>query len=149
MSSGKMSTTERALRIEWLAVRVIVVGGFVVALAAAVYFGVIVPRILEPRELRAKLVTRVETILKAEAQICTMAINSAKNFGIVPQYGQLASAKLALTRVQGRYVCVAATKAAKYFLTVDLICRELKSPRCTSLYNVIQPDGTVLYQRQR
>ena len=32
---------------------------------------------------------------------------------------------------------------------VDLICRNLKDPRCTSLYNVSQTDGTVLYQRQR
>jgi hypothetical protein len=31
---------------------------------------------------------------------------------------------------------------------VDLVCRDLKNPRCTSLYNVMQTDGTVIYQRQ-
>lgn len=148
MSSSNLAPAERALKFEWLAARVIVIGGFVVAIIAAIYFGVIVPRILEPRELHAKLVTRVETILKAEAQICSMALTSAKNFGIVPQYGRLVTAKLALTQVQGRYICVAATNAAKYFLSIDLVCRDLKSPRCTSLYNILQPDGTVLYQRQ-
>jgi hypothetical protein len=34
-------------------------------------------------------------------------------------------------------------------LVVDLICRNFKDPRCTSLYNVSQTNGTMLYQRQR
>jgi hypothetical protein len=46
-------------------------------------------------------------------------------------------------------VCAAATSAAKYLMAVDLLCRDLHSARCISLYNVMQPDGTVLYQRQR
>jgi hypothetical protein len=50
--------------------------------------------------------------------------------------------------VQGRYVCVASTPAAKYLLAIDLICRDLKNPRCTSLYNIVQGNGAVLYQRQ-
>jgi hypothetical protein len=149
MSSSDTTGKERALKFEWLAARVIVIGGFVVALAAAIYFGVIVPRIIEPREMHAALVTRVKTLLTAESQICNMALNSAKIFGIVPQYGRLISQKLALTQMQGRYLCVAATSAAKYVLAVDLVCKQLKDPRCTSLYNVSQSDGTILYQRQR
>ena len=149
MSSSNPAPADRALKVEWLAARVIVIGGFVVAAAAAVWFGVIVPQIIEPREYRAKLMSQVQYILNAESQICNMAITSARNFGIVPQYGRLVSPKLGITQVKGRYICVAATNAAKYYLAVDLICRELKNPRCTSLYNVSQPDGTVLYQRQR
>jgi hypothetical protein len=149
MSTTDTVATERSLAREWLAVRIIVIGGFAIAIAAGIYFGVIVPKFIQPRAERAELVTRVETVLKAEAQICSMALSTAKNFGIVPQYGQLATARLAATDVQGRYVCVAATQAAKYVLAVDLLCRNLKSPRCTSLYNVSQSDGTVLYQRQR
>ena len=74
---------------------------------------------------------------------------AAKNFGIVPQYGQLASARLEKTTVQGRYACLATTHSTKYVLIVDLVCRNFKDPRCSSLYNVSQADGAVLYQRQR
>ncbi len=148
MSSPDLAETRRALRREWLIARIVVIGGFVIAIAAGAWFGVIVPEIIRPRLEHAALVNRVTTLLNAEAKICTMALASAKNFGIVPQYGQLASAKLGLTQVQGRYLCVATTSAAKYVLAVDLVCRELKNPRCTSLYNVMQADGTVLYQRQ-
>lgn len=138
-----------ALAREWLAARIIVIGGFAIAFVAAMWFGVIVPQYIAPRELRATLTNQIRTLLTAEAQICTMALSNARNFGIVPQYGQLASARLAQTNVQGRYACVAATHATKYVLIVDLLCRNLKDPRCTSLYNVRQTDGTVLYQRQR
>ena len=148
MSSTQAAPANQALRFEWLAARIIVIGGFVIALAVAIYFGIIVPRIIQPREFRAAVANRVNTILVAESKICNMALTSAKNFGIVPQYGQLVSQKLALTQVQGRYICLATTAAAKYVLSVDLLCRQLSSPRCTSLYNVSQSDGTVLYQRQ-
>ena len=148
MASPDLTSSRRALQREWLVTRIVIIGGFAIAIAAGAWFGVIVPDFIKPRQEHAALVNRVTTLLKAEAQICTMALASAKNFGIVPQYGQLASAKLGPTRVQGRYFCIAATSAAKYVLAVDLVCRELKNPRCTSLYNVMQADGTVLYQRQ-
>ncbi len=149
MTSVNTADTQRALAREWLAVRIIVIGGFLIALTAGLWFGVVYPKYVLPREQKALLVNRVQRLLGQEAAICTLAISSAKNFGIVPQYGQLATMKLALTGVQGRYVCVAQTKVARYFLAVDLQCRDLKSPRCVSLYNVSQADGTVLYQRQR
>jgi hypothetical protein len=149
MSSFDTSQGKNALRREWLIARIVVIGGFAIAFVAALYFGVLVPWVIQPRLQRAALVSRIETLLHAEAQICTMALTNAKNFGIVPQYGQLATPKLAPTDVQGRYLCLAATKVAKYVLAVDLLCRDLKNARCTSLYNVTQADGTVLYQRQR
>jgi hypothetical protein len=149
MSTTQTVAKDRALAREWLAVRIIVIGGFAVALVAALYFGVIVPNYIAPRELRAALTTRIQTLLTQEAQVCTAALATAKNFGIVPQYGQLATARLDQTNVQGRYACLARTPASKYVLIVDLLCRNFKEPRCTSLYNVSQTDGTVLYQRQR
>ena len=149
MSSTGTPAPNRALAREWLAIRIIVFGGFAVALVAAIWFGIIVPRVIAPRQLRETLTTRIRTLLTEEAQVCTTALTTAKNFGIVPQYGQLASARLAQTNMQGRYACVAATHAAKYVLVVDLLCRNLKDTRCVSLYNVSQTDGTVLYQRQR
>jgi uncharacterized membrane protein YraQ (UPF0718 family) len=149
MSSIDTAQTARALRLEWLAARIIVIGGFVIALAAGLWFGVILPKVIEPREQRAALTTRVQKLLVQEAQVCTMALGTAKNFGIVPQYGQLVTGKLALTNVQGRYLCLATTNATRYVLAIDLLCRDLGNPRCVSLYNVSQTDGTVLYQRQR
>jgi len=149
MSSTDTPAPNRALAREWLALRIIVFGGFLVAIAAAVWFGIIVPKVIAPRELRERITTQVRTLLTDEVEICTTALGNAKNFGIVPQYGQLGSHKLAATSVQGRYACLAATHASRYILIVDLLCRNLKESRCVSLYNVSQTDGTVLYQRQR
>jgi len=149
MSSTGTPARNRALAREWLVMRIVVFGGFAVAILAAIWFGIIVPKVIAPREQRETLTTQIRTLLTEEAQVCTTALGSAKNFGIVPQYGQLATAKLAQTNVQGRYACLAAPHAAKYILIVDLICRNLKDSRCVSLYNVSQTDGTVLYQRQR
>lgn len=149
MSSGSTPAPNRALAREWIAIRIIVFGGFLVALVAGIWFGIIVPKVIVPREVRETLTTQIRTLLTEEAQVCTTALVNAKNFGIVPQYGRLGSAKLAQTNVQGRYACLASTHAAKYVLIVDLLCRNLKDSRCVSLYNVSQTDGTVLYQRQR
>jgi hypothetical protein len=149
MTATETTDTQRALAREWLAVRIIVIGGFLVALAAGLWFGVIYPDYIVPREQHNLLVNRAKHILGEEAAVCTLTLNNAKNFGIVPQYGQLATLRLSATDVQGRYICVAQTKVAKYLMAVDLQCRDLRSPRCVSLYNVSQADGTVLYQRQR
>jgi hypothetical protein len=149
MSSTATVPKNRALAREWLAVRIIVIGGFAIALIAAIVIGVVIPQYIAPRVQRAVLANRIESLLKAEALICTEALGSAKNFGIVPQYGQLANGRLEQTTVQGRYACLAATHSTKYVLIVDLVCRNFKDPRCTSLYNVSQTDGAVLYQRQR
>ena len=149
MSATQTIATDRALAREWLAARVVIFGGFAVAIVAAIYFGVIVPKYIAPREMRAALVARVQTLLTQEAQVCTAALATAKNFGIVPQYGKLATAQLEQTNVQGRYACLARTPASKYVLVVDLVCRNFKEARCISLYNVSQTDGTILYQRQR
>ncbi|HLY06042.1 MAG TPA: hypothetical protein VKR31_09865 [Rhizomicrobium sp.] len=149
MSSTGTPAPNRALAREWLAIRIIVLGGFLVAIVAAIWFGYVVPKVIAPNEFREKLTTQIRTLLTEEAQICGSALTNAKNFGIVPQYGRIASGKLAATNVQGRYACLAATHATRYILFVDLICRNLKDPHCVSLYNVSQTDGTVLYQRQR
>ncbi|HEY6579275.1 MAG TPA: hypothetical protein VIY09_08120 [Rhizomicrobium sp.] len=149
MTSLDTLETQRALAREWLTVRIVVLGGFAAALVAGIYFGVIYPQFIQPREHHALLVQRVEKLLHDEAQVCATALGTAKNFGIVPQYGQLITARLAPTDVPGRYICLAATNAAKYVMAVDLLCHDYRNVRCASLYNVSQSDGTVLYQRQR
>jgi hypothetical protein len=149
MSSAGTAQPNRALAREWLTVRIIVFGGFLAAFVAAIWFGIIVPKVIAPRELRETLTNQIRTLLTEEAHVCTTELGSAKNFGIVTQYRQLASEKIAQTGVQGRYACLAATHAAKYVMVVDLTCRNLRDSHCVSLYNVSQTDGTILYQRQR
>jgi hypothetical protein len=149
MASIDSADTQRALAREWLAARIIVIGGFLVALAAGLWFEVIYPKYVLPREQKELLVGRVKHILDEEASVCTITLNMAKNFGIVPQYGQLSTLRLSATDVQGRYICQAQTKVAKYLMAVDLQCRDLRNPRCVSVYNISQADGSVLYQRQR
>ncbi len=148
MSSSGAVGEQRGLAREWLIARLVIIGGFLIAIAGAVYYFYVEPKIIAPQEARAQLQARVQRILQEEADVCTMALQDAKNYGIVPQYGRLATLKLAGTNVPGRYVCVAATHVAKYLLIVDLVCHNHKDPRCTSLYNVTQGNGATLYQRQ-
>jgi len=147
MSVTEQGAAQRALGREWLAARIVVIGGLIVAAVVVVFFGWI-----KPAYLTAPQLTPEQQQARANAQaildMCTTGVATAKAFGIVPSYGQLASLNVGRTDVQGRYVCVAATQAAKYLVAVELFCRNLKDRHCVSLYSVTQQDGTVLYQRQ-
>jgi hypothetical protein len=139
---------QHALGREWLAARITLIGGFIIAAIAAIYFGYVYPKIIVPREERAAAQRQAEAFANTKTELCTAAITAAKGYGIVPQYGQLAKGLLAATNVQGRYVCLALTSAARYVMAVDLLCKNFKDPRCVSLYTVVtQGDGAVLYQR--
>jgi hypothetical protein len=147
MSMIEQGAGQRALSREWLAARIVVIGGLVVAAAVAAYFGWIKPAYLTPPQP-----TPEQQEARANAQavldMCTTGVAAAKAFGILPPYGRLVSLNVGRTDVQGRYVCQAATQVAKYLVAVELYCRNLKDRRCVSLYSVTQDDGTVLYQRQ-
>jgi len=146
----------RGIAREWLAARIIVVGGFAVAIAVAAYFTLRpAPQPLaeeQPVAPAAQSKTPAQTAREANASagmmLCAMELLNAKNFGIVPSYGQLASPLPKTTATRGRYICTAATNVAKYTMTADLVCRNLQEPRCTDLYSITREDGTVLYQRQ-
>src|SRR5438874_1262040 len=125
--------TRTWLNWEWRAALITVVGGAVVAIAIVAYLhyrtvsqeqGVVAQR--------AKLTAVVQTA----AQVCTAAMAAAKNFGIVPNYAAPASMFPVATQVKGRYACEGATNVARYVIAVDLLCRELKNPRCVALYSV-------------
>ena len=138
---------QRALSREWLAARIVVLGGLVMAAVVVAFFGWIKPAYLTRPQLSLE---QQQSLAAAEAvrDMCTTGVGAAKAFGIIPPYGRLASLNVGRTDVQGRYVCVAATQAAKYLVAVELLCRNLKDRRCVLLYSVSQTDGTVLYQRQ-
>lgn len=147
MSVTEQGAAQRGLSREWLAARIVVIGGLVVAALVVVFFGWV-----EPTYLTAPQLTPEQQQARANSQaafdMCSTGIAAAKAFGILPPFGRLASPRVGRTDVQGRYVCVAATPSARYLVAVELYCRDLKDRRCVSLYSVTQQDGTVLYQRQ-
>ena len=143
-----------ALSREWLAARVVVIGGFIIAIAVALYFALWATPAPAPEQEAAAQTQQPnasdqEAEAGAEHQLCRMELASAQNFGLIPQFGRLSDPNPQKTDVQGRYVCQAETQAAKYQIAADLVCRNLDDPRCVALYSVTQDNGTVLYQRQQ
>jgi hypothetical protein len=136
----------RALSREWLVARIVVIGGCVVAVAAVLWFGWIQPGMLK-REAIAAAQEQARQNVEAATQLCKTGLASAQTFGIVPPYGQLFGHNIYRTNIQGRYVCVAATHAARYYVAVELLCRNTKDRHCVSLFSVTQSNGTVLYKR--
>jgi hypothetical protein len=147
MSVSEQAAEQRALSREWLAARIVVIGGLVVAAGFIAFFGWIKPAYLTAPPLTPEQ-QQARAVSQAVFDMCSTGVASAKSFGILPPYGRLASLNVGRTDVQGRYVCVATTQVAKYLVAVELLCRNLKDRRCVSLYSVTQQDGTVLYQRQ-
>ena len=150
MSQTSLEPRTRAwLNWEWRAALITIVGGFVIAgayLGYLSYQAAHAPKAETP-EQAAHL--RNALIVRAAELVCQQALTASKNFGIVPNYAQLADALPHATNVTGRYVCSSRTQVATYNMAVDLVCRQLRNPHCIVLYSVSQPDGTMLYQRQR
>jgi hypothetical protein len=155
MAMSDQDSVQRKLRIEWFAALATVVGGLVIAVCVAAYLTYgekpavqagAGPQVLTPAQVQRQ---RTIAYIKMANQLCQLELANAKNFGIVPNYGRLASPPLPrATDVRGRYVCIATTGVAKYTLAGDLVCKNLRDSRCVSLFSVSQDDGTVLYQRQ-
>jgi hypothetical protein len=150
MSSSDLEPHTRTwLNWEWRAALITIGGGFLIAM---LYLGYITyqaahaPKTLSPEEAAR---VRTALVVRAAELVCTQAIAASKSFGIVPNYAQLSDPLPHATKVTGRYLCTSRTPAATYNMAVDLLCRQLRNPRCVLLYSVSQPDGTVLYQRQR
>jgi hypothetical protein len=150
MSSSELHPQTRAwLNWEWRAALITIIGGFVIA---AAYLGYLTYQAAHaPKALTPEEAARVRTalIVRSAELVCAQAITAAKSFGIVPSYAQLADPLPHATNVTGRYTCSSRTQVATYNMAVDLVCRQLRDRRCVVLYSVSQPDGTMLYQRQR
>ena len=147
-----MSVSEQgdlsALSREWLAARIVIIGGLVAAALAIAWFGWLKPAYFTKPQLTPAQIAAQQTA-HAIVNLCATGVGEAKSFGILPNYGKLSNPlKFGRTDVQGRYVCVATTQVAAYLIAVDLLCRETTSRRCVALFSVTQGDGTVLYQRQ-
>lgn len=144
-----------ALKREWMAARIVLIGGFALAIAAGAYAGIAWRgKVLQARQQAAAAIAQEQAATAAQqgnagagAQLCHMALANAQGFGIVPGFARLAQADPAETKKTGRYLCAAATDSSQFTLAVDLVCRDLKNSQCVSLYSVTQNGGAVLYQR--
>jgi hypothetical protein len=153
------------LRREWLGARVAALFGLIALVAAVALIGLAYwsssPG--EPVAVAAPAATVasppastivVPTTSPADARrqeniaLCTAALGAAQQQGIVPAFAILASEETQNTDVQGRYICLAKTDAARYSVDFDLTCINLSAGNCISLYNVSQAGGGVLYQRK-
>jgi hypothetical protein len=141
----------RGISREWLAARIVIGVGFVVAIAVAAYFTLrpAQPPAEQPPVVQQQLTPAQEKDRDAKDAmlVCAQELLNAKNTGIIPSYGQLASPYPRTTKVHGRYACFAATHAAAYVIAADLVCRNLLDSRCVTLYSVATSDGTMLYRR--
>jgi len=144
MSQTLEPRTRTWLSWEWRAALITIVGGAIVAITVTTYLHF---STLSPAQMEAARRAKVTAAVQTAAEVCTQALVAAKNYGIVPNYAVIATPFPTATRVQGRYACAGATKVARYVIAVDLMCRDLKNPRCVALYSVVQPDGTMLYRR--
>ena len=145
---------------EWFWARVVLIGGFIVAIGVAGYFAWQrhEATIMAQQQQAAALAqaarqqpvspeqARADENAKAGMMICAMELLSAKNKGIVPSYGQLAAAGPRATAKKNRLACLAATQVSKYEIQADLLCRTLVDPKCMKLHSVKNGDGMVLYQ---
>ncbi len=129
----------------WTAGRILALIGLVLFVAAGAYFGFNwynAPPPTPPENPAAVAERRAEAVA-----LCTAAISTAKGFGIVPAYTELASDVVQRTETQGRYSCLAHTDAAKYQITFELMCKDLNNSKCMSLYTVAQDQTGPIYQR--
>jgi hypothetical protein len=152
------------LRREWLGARLVAIFGLLVLLLAATLVAVGLWSAPQPSQVVATsppapaaspsdtIVVPTTSVADARRQeniaLCTAALGAAQKQGIVPGFATLASEDTQNTNVQGRYICLAKTDAAKYSIDFDLTCTDLSTGNCISLYNVSQAGGGVLYQRQ-
>ena len=145
---------------EWLAARIVLVGGFIIAIAVAGYFtwaqhqqaeqAAAAAQAQAQAEAKAEAAPTAAQIAQAQARmgqlVCLRVVVNAAVSGIVPNYAKLASRAPVPTKVQGRYSCMAVTDVEKYKVTADLLCSDMRKADCVRLYSVVSGDGTVLYQ---
>lgn len=154
---------KRGISREWAAARVVLIGGFIVAIAVAGYFVwqqhqqtvAQQQQQAEAMAQAAKQQQQQQTMTAAQEKanahanagmlLCAMELLSAKNMGIVPQFGQLTSMAPKELAQKGRYACTAATPSLKYSIEADLVCRNLGDAACVKIHAIKLDDGTTLY----
>lgn len=149
---------------EWFWARIVLIGGFIIAVAVAGFFAwqqhadrvAAQQADIAAQQARMAAVSQMtqqrRAAIRQDAKekgamlFCAMELVNAKNMGIVPSFGQLASPLPRKTDTQGRYACLAATQASKYEIQADLVCANVEDTKCVHLHSIKTDDGTVLYQ---
>jgi len=146
---------KRASSREWAAARIVVIGGLIVALGIAGYFGWLHYQDVKQQQLIASPEYQEQQIAKAQQQnavqiagqvLCAMELANAKKMGLIPSYGKLAKPMPYVTGKKGQYACYAATQVLAYRITADLVCRSLTDPKCTKIVGIKLGDGTDIYK---
>jgi hypothetical protein len=78
--------------------------------------------------------------------VCKVALEHARDYGVVPGDATLASSSAKKTDVADRWLCSALADNNQFNLTVDVTCKDPKNKDCISLYNVARSDGMMTYQ---
>lgn len=153
MSLPENNSTQRALRREWVAARLIVIGGLILGIAVVGYFAYqqwqaannalkgVATQTAPRRKINAK------ALAEAELEVCSAELIRAKALGIVPQYGVLVSPHLIRGNIANRYVCEAGTSLTHYYIAADLLCNKLADARCVSIYRIAVKGGMLVYAR--
>jgi hypothetical protein len=150
---GEDDSNIRALRREWLAARVVgaLAGVLLLTLGVLAFAGWWQgPHNAEtpvPRAPSAAAPGEAKARHEESVAICTAALATAQQLGLVPDFATLDGGDTTPAGVQGRYACAAKTDAAKYALTFDLTCTNLSAGNCIALYSITQDGGTVIYRR--
>lgn len=142
----------RALKREWAAARVVVLGGLLVAVGVVGYFAYrqgqamraenqAVTQTQAAKKVDPKLLARVELA------VCSAELQRAQDIGIIPTYGRLATQRLIKGTEPRRFICEAMTHLAHYYIAADLMCNKLGDARCVSIYRIAVKDGELVYQR--
>lgn len=142
-------TDIRALKREWLAARIVIIGGFAIAIAATAYTAFAWrQQILHARAKAEQQIAASQAEQAAMAAFCPAALAQVKAIGLVPPYTGLIAAMPRKTKIAGRYLCAAATPSSRFAVTADYVCKNLKDARCVSLYEITQDGSTVIYKRK-
>jgi hypothetical protein len=146
---------------EWFAARIVIIGGFIIAIVVAGYFtwrqheqaqkAAAAEQAQEQADAKAAAgpgpaQLSVEAQRRVGLIVCLRELANAEDSGLVPNYSKLTSPIPHATKVQGRYLCHAGTDVANYNIVADLNCRDMRKADCAKLYSVTRDDGTVLYQ---
>lgn len=158
MSLPEDDDKKRTPKLESTPVRIAALG-VVIVVAVAAYFGyrayqhhraaqvasLVHTTVVSGPKLDRKLVRNIEIA------ICTAEIARAKDLGMIPTYGGLASPNMIQANVPRRFICEAQTHLTHYFVSADLLCENIRvtvqDPRCISVFRVALKDGTLIYSR--
>ncbi|HWU27287.1 MAG TPA: hypothetical protein VN154_12890 [Rhizomicrobium sp.] len=153
MTSPADDPKQRALKREWVAARFVVLGGLLIAAGAVGYFAYRQGQSMRAENQAATQVQPAPKIdskllARVELAVCSAELARAKDIGIVPAYGELASPRLLRAGAPKRFVCEAMTRVTHYFIAADLRCNNLADARCVSIYRIAVKDGELVYERR-